>query len=179
MLQSWAIYNINTGKIICYGREIDAIADQAKIDQGDTECTLYMIQQLCASPDLNSFFCDCGSIDQLNQGLYEIDHALEEVVGMPLADIKIECKKMANNDIVTSYRSMKAVRDCVERLQTAIPDEAIIGDNIEDFFDDLTSAKSTIDTQINALSTTEDALQYYGSRSWLQEFPSPVEWEEM
>lgn len=179
MKQSWVVYNISNGKIICYGREIDIMADQALINQGDNSCALYMIQQLCQDPDVSVLYCDCGDVDPLSGDLKEIDHDLQEIVDMPLADIKVECKKLANHDIIDHYRLMIGVKNCIERIQNAVPDEAIIQTAINDWLDNLEASKIVIDGQISALSTPAEALQYYGSRAWLQEFPATVEWEDM
>lgn len=179
-MQSWVIYSISTGHIICYGKNVDCITDQEKIDQGDTSCTLYMIQQILNSnSDLSCIYSDPGAVDSLDNNLVEVDHDTQSLISMPLDDIKIEIKKAANNDIISGFRIMKSVQDCVERIQGAIPSEATILSNIDAWMDGLEVAKVTIDNQISNLSTQIDALQYYGSKSWLSEFPSPVEWEDM
>lgn len=179
-LESWVIYNISTGMILCYGRNIDRVEDQAKIDIGDTTCTLYMIQQFISeNPSCGAFYSDCNCIEQFNEDLKEIDHALQEVIEMPLADIKTVCKRAANRDIVSSFALMSNLSICVERIQGSIPDEAIIQSNIQDWMDALETSKSTIDSQITALSTRSAAMEYYNNKSWLEEFPTAVEWEDM
>lgn len=179
-LQSWVIYIISTGTIICYGRNIDVVADQSKIDIGDTSCTLYMIQQLLsANPEYGCIYADCNCVDPLGSQLKEVDHALQELVDMPLYDIKIEIKRLANKDIVSNFQAMSNLKTCIERIQGSIPDEAAIQSNIDDWMDGLEGTKATIDSQIADLATSTAALQYYGSRAWLAEFPGPVEWEEM
>lgn len=180
MLESWVIYNISTGMILCYGKNIDRIADQAKIDLGDTTCTLYMIQQfLSENPSCGAFYSDCNCIDVFQNDLKEIDHDLQEIIDMPIEDIKAECKRLANHDIVSNFGLMNNLSACVERIQGSIPDEAQIQSDIQDWMDALELSKSTIDGQIAALSTRAEALEYYGSKAWFNEFPTPVEWEDM
>jgi hypothetical protein len=180
MMQSWIIYSISTGQIICYGKQIDVDGDQQKIDQGNTSCTLYMIQQICNNNiDYTYMFSDCGAVDPLSTMLCEVDHDAQALIDMPLNDIKAECKRLSNNDIVDRFAVMKNVKDCVERLQGAIPQEAVIGLAINTWMDDLEIAKGTVDNQISNLATQIEALQYYGSRAWLSAFPPPVSWEDM
>jgi len=179
-LESWVIYNITTGMILCYGRNIDRVADQEKIDLGNTTCTLYMIQQfLSGNPSCGAFYSDCNCIEQFQNDLKEIDHALQEIIDMPLSDIKIECKKSSNHDIVSNFALMSNLSSCIERIQGSIPDEAIIQSNIQAWMDALETSKSTINIQITSLSTRVEAMEYYNNKSWLNEFPTPVEWEEM
>lgn len=179
MIQSWIIYSISTGHIVCYGKQVDCIADQTRIDSGDTSCTLYMIQQICnANPDLSCLYSSPGAVDNLDD-LSGVDHDTQSLTSMSLDDIKAEIKRLVNNDIVSRFANMKSVRDCIERIQGAVPSEAIIIANIETWMDGLESAKITIDGQVSGLATQNDALQYYGSRSWLSEFPAPVLWEGM
>lgn len=178
-MQSWIIYNISTGQILCYGREIDVIADQEKIDQGDTSVTLYAIQQLCLDPDVEVIYGAPCDVDPLSFNLCEVDHATQSITGMPIADIKIEITKRANNDIVNGFSAMNSLSQCVERIQAAIPGEAALQTAIDNWMDGLELAKSTITAQVSAISTTVDALNYYNQRSWLAVFPDPVEWEEM
>lgn len=178
MTQSWIIYSVSNGSILCYGHNIDVDEDQAKIDAGDDCCTLYMIQQLCAqNADLGVLYGLPSDIDPLATALCEVDHAQQLIVDMPISDIRTECKRLANNDILVAFTLVDNIKNMVLKFASVIGGAVSIIAALNNYIDELKLAKSTIDTQIDDLVNHQQAVDYYNQKSWLAEFPAPVEWE--
>jgi hypothetical protein len=177
MMQSWIIYNVSTGKILCYGREIDVVSDQAKIDAGDLSCALHAIQTMCCDPEVEVLYGAPGDIDPLSLNLLEVDHGTQQIVSMPLVDVKLAIRETANKDILASFSSMHILKACISNVYQTVPTWEAIRNSITAWVADLSDARDTIDSQINGLSTDIEAISYYNDRAWLSEFPAPIEWE--
>jgi hypothetical protein len=137
-----------------------------------------MIQQLCAqNPDLGVLYGLPSDIDPLATTLCEVDHAQQLLVDMPIADIRTECTRLANNDILVAFTMSENIRDMVLKFASVIGGSVSIIAALNNYIDELKFAKSTIDTQIDDLVNHQQAVDYYDQKAWLAEFPAPVEWE--
>lgn len=177
-MESWAIYNTSTGFIICWGRNLDRVADQQDIDNGGTSSMLYLINNMLSSnPDLSVWYGDNNAAVNIDQDCMQIDNGA--ICIMELPELQSVIKKYANNDILTYHHHIKQIEDLLNDIGSGIPSAATILSDIALKIIELESSKSNIDIEINNLATQREAVNYLNNKQWRFALPSPLNWEDM